>query len=64
MASMQEYLESKSDEELRVILRSYIMGTQDFPADVVLYICKVLARRDETLPDPDALFLGLCRMYS
>ena len=64
MASVQEYLESKSDEELRVILRSYIMGTQDFPADVVLHICKVLAQRDETLPDPDALFLSLCRMYS
>ena len=64
MASVQEYLECKSDEELRIMLRTYIRGPQNYPADTVLYICKVLAQRDPELPDPDALFLSLCRMYS
>ena len=64
MASVQEYLEKRSDEELRVILRTYIMGAEDYPTDMVLYICKVLAQRDETLPDPHGLFLSLCRMYN
>ena len=64
MASVQEYLEKKTDEELRMLLRNYMMGMEDLPTDTVLCICRILAMRDETLPDPDALFLSLCRMYS
>lgn len=60
MASMQEYLERKTDEELRV----YCMGRNDISADSVLHICHLLAQRDETLPDPYGLFLSLCRIYS
>lgn len=63
MASMQEYLERKTDEELRNMLRAYCMGRSDMTLDAVLYLCRLLAQRDETLPDPHALFLSLCRMY-
>jgi len=64
MASVQEYLERKSDEELRGMLHSYCMGVSDLTVDTVLLICNTLALRDSQLPDPYALFLSLCRMYS
>ena len=63
MASVQEYLNSKSDEELRGMLRSYCRGCADIPVDTILRICHTLARRDPQLPDPYVLFLSLCRMY-
>lgn len=64
MASVQEYLERRNDEELRGMLRSYCMGLNDIPVDTILRICQILAGRDPRLPDPYALFLSLCRMYS
>lgn len=63
MASMQEYLERRSDEELRGMLHSYCMGLADISPDAVLRICQTLANRNPELPDPYALFLSLCRMY-
>ena len=64
MASLQDYLERKTDEELRGMLRSYCLGISDFPVDTALIICHILSLRDPQLPDPYALFLSLCRMYS
>ena len=64
MASVQEYLENKSDEELRGILQGYCRGIHDIPTDTVLMICRILAQRDHELPDPQGLFLSLCRMYT
>ena len=64
MATVQEYLERKTDEELRGMIRSYCLGVSDLPVDTVLVICKILALRDPQLPDPYSLFLSLCRMYS
>ena len=63
MASLEEYLEQKSDEELRGILRSYCLGISNLPVDTALRICNILASRDFQLPDPYSLFLSLCRKY-
>lgn len=64
MASEREYLEKKTDAALRGILAGYCRGLHHISADTVLNICQVLAQRDPTLPDPYALFISLCRMYS
>lgn len=64
MASIQEYLERRSDDELRGMLHAYCLGVNDLTADVVLAICNTLALRDPELPNPHDLFLSLCRMYS
>lgn len=63
MSSLREYLNKKSDEELRGVLRTFCVGINDYSADAVLIICEVLAQRDPQLPDPKVLFLSLCRMY-
>lgn len=63
MASLQEYLERRSDAELQGILQSYCRGIADIPLDSAFRICQVLAQRDPTLPDPHGLFLSLCRKY-
>ena len=63
MASVREYLEKKSDDDLRGMLHSYCMGLSDIPVDTVLLICDILAKHDPELPEPYALFLSLCRMY-
>lgn len=64
MASLQEYLERKSDAELRGMIRSYCLGVSDLSSDSILHICHILSLRDQQLPDPYALFLRLCRMYA
>lgn len=63
MASLQQYLEKMSDEELRGILRSYCNGTVDIALDGAFMICVILARRNPQLPNPKALFRSLCREY-
>ena len=63
MASVQEYLARRSDDELRGMIRSYCLGVADLTPDTVLMICNTLAQRDPQLPDPYELFLSLCRMY-
>ena len=64
MGSLQDYLDRRSDDELRGMIRSYCMGVADLTSDAVLLICNTLAKRDAQLPDPYALFLSLCRMYT
>lgn len=63
MASLQEYLERRSDEELQGMMQSYCRGFADIPVDTVLRICHTLAQRNPELPDPYGLFLSLCRKY-
>lgn len=63
MATVREYLEKKSDEELRQVLREYCTGEVDIHTGAVLEICDILSSRDPDLPDPYALFQSLCRMY-
>lgn len=63
MASLQEYLEGRTDDELRGMMQSYCRGQADIPVASVLLICHTLAQRDPELPDPYVLFLSLCRKY-
>ena len=63
MASLQEYLERRTSDELQGTLWSYSMGMTDIPADTVLRICAVLAKREPDLPDPYMLFRKLCGEY-
>ena len=63
MASLQEYLERRTSDELRGTLRSYSMGMADIPADTVLRICAILAKREPDLPNPYMLLRKLCSEY-
>ena len=63
MASVQEYIERRTDGELKGTLFSYCGGIVDIPVDTVLRICRELARRNPDLPDPYELFCDLCRVY-
>lgn len=63
MASVQEYIERQSDNELRGSLFLYCMGGVDIPIETAFLICKSLAKRNPELPDPHKLFLDLCRKY-
>ena len=63
MATIQEYLEKMSDDELRGVLRSYCLGVMDITVDSAFLICKILASCDSQLPNPRSLFLGLCRTF-
>ena len=64
MAGIQEYLDNRSDDELRGMLASYCRGAANLTPDSVLQICSTLAERDPELPDPYELWFSLCRMFT
>jgi len=63
MASVQKYIERRSDEELRGILSSYCRGIADIPMDTAFLICRALAKCHPELPNPHELFVNLCLRY-
>lgn len=52
MATIREYLEEKSTDELRGILRSDFEGRYEIPVDIVLLICSIIREREPPKRDP------------
>ncbi len=63
MASLNEYIERRTDAELQGTLYSFCMGTVDITVESAFLICCELARRNPELPDPSRLFRDLCKKY-
>ena len=52
MASVRQYLEKKSTEELQAILRADCRGRFEIPLDTVLLICDIIRDRNPRKKDP------------
>ena len=63
MASMREYCEMMSTEQLQALLREEYNGRGSLPPSVILDICDILSQRDPGKPDATHLLRQLCGQY-
>lgn len=63
MASMREYCEMMSTEQLQALLREEYNGRGCLPTSVILDICNILSQRDPNKPDAAHLLRQLCGQY-
>lgn len=63
MASLREYCEMLSTEQLKALLREECNGRGSLPMDTILMICDILSQRDTDLPGVRETLLNLCRSY-
>ena len=63
MASMREYCEMMSTEQLQALLREEYNGRGSLPTSAILEICDILSVRDPTKPTPLQLLRHLCEQY-
>ena len=63
MASVSEYLEMMSTEQLQALLREEYNGRGSLPLLAILDICQILSRRLPDTPSVDQLIRQLCEQY-
>jgi len=63
MASMREYCEMLSTEQLQALLREEYNGRGSLTALAILDICNILSQRDSSKPDATQLLRQLCGQY-
>lgn len=63
MASLREYCEMMSTEQLQALLREEYNGRGSLPMQAILDICDILSERDPDKPTVEQLLHQLCVQY-
>ncbi len=63
MATVREYCELMSTDQLRALLREEYEGRGSLPLLAILDICDILSERDPGKPSAEQLLHQLCEQY-
>ncbi|MBQ9762141.1 MAG: hypothetical protein IJV82_03590 [Oscillospiraceae bacterium] len=63
MASVREYCEMMSTEQLQALLQKEYEGKGNLPLLAILDICDLLSERDPNKPNVEQLLHKLCEHY-
>ena len=64
MASIEEYCNSQPTEKLKAALRAHANGEIEYPEDIVLLICGILAERAPSKPDVAKAYHRFLKYYA
>lgn len=63
MSTVREYCEKLSDEKLQEILRQDFNNEENYPVDLIMMICEILARRNPSGIDAQTAYRQFCQQY-
>ena len=64
MHSVENYLRRRSTEQLEMVVRADCEGSQEYPPEVILLVCKILAERNPPAKSAEEMYQQFLREYA